>query len=93
MPIYFIRHGQSEFNAVHNEGENDPLIFDAPLTDKGRRQAEEAKVLVSQSEPKDAGFKMNAEQVGKQQRYRQRRDDGVGGYDLDASLAPKHGKH
>ncbi len=46
MPIYFVRHGQSEFNAVHNEGENDPLIFDAPLTDEGRRQAEEAKVLV-----------------------------------------------
>ena len=47
MPIYFIRHGQSEFNAVYNEGDNDPLIFDAPLTDKGRRQAEEAKVLVA----------------------------------------------
>ena len=47
MPIYFILHGQSEFNAVHKEGDNDPLIFDAPLTDKGRRQAEEAKVLVA----------------------------------------------
>ena len=47
MPIYFIRHGQSEFNAVHKEGDNDPLIFDAPLTDKGCRQAEEAKVLVA----------------------------------------------
>ena len=47
MPIYFIRHGQSEFNAVHEEGDPDPLIFDAPLTDKGRRQAEEAKVQVA----------------------------------------------
>ena len=47
MPIYFIRHGQSAFNAVHNEGDKDPLIFDAPLTDKGRRQAEEARVLVA----------------------------------------------
>ena len=47
MPIYFIRHGQSEFNAVHKEGDKDPLIFDAPLTDRGRRQAEEAKVLVA----------------------------------------------
>ena len=47
MPIYFIRHGQSEFNAVHKEGDNDPLIFDAPLTDKGRKQAEEAKLLVA----------------------------------------------
>ena len=47
MPIYFVRHGQSEFNAVHKEGDNDPLIFDAPLTDKGRRQAEVAKVRVA----------------------------------------------
>lgn len=47
MPIYFIRHGQSEFNAAFNEGDNDPLIFDAPLTDKGRGQAEEARTLVA----------------------------------------------
>jgi broad specificity phosphatase PhoE len=47
MPIYFIRHGQSEFNAVHKDGDSDPLIFDAPLTDKGRRQAEEARELVA----------------------------------------------
>ena len=47
MPIYFIRHGQSEFNAVHKEGDNDPLIFDAPLTDKGRRQAKDAKALAA----------------------------------------------
>ncbi len=48
MPIYFIRHGQSEFNAAHKKiGDKDPLIFDAPLTDEGRKQAEEAKVLVA----------------------------------------------
>jgi broad specificity phosphatase PhoE len=47
MPIYFIRHGQSEFNAAHNAGDSDPMIFDAPLTDKGRKQAEEAKALVA----------------------------------------------
>jgi broad specificity phosphatase PhoE len=47
MPVYFIRHGQSEFNAVHKPGDRDPMIFDAPLTDKGRRQAQEAKALVS----------------------------------------------
>ena len=47
MPVFFIRHGQSEFNAVHKDGDNDPLIFDAPLTDKGRRQAEEARSLVA----------------------------------------------
>ena len=40
MSIYFIRHGESEFNAVHNDGDKDPLIFDAPLTDKGRQQAQ-----------------------------------------------------
>ena len=47
MPVYFIRHGQSEFNAAYNGGDTDPMIFDAPLTDKGRRQAEEAKALVA----------------------------------------------
>ena len=47
MPIYFIRHGQSEFNAAFNEGDNDPLIFDAPLTDKGRGQAEDARLRVA----------------------------------------------
>lgn len=47
MPIYFIRHGQSEFNAAYIDGDKDPMIFDAPLTDKGRRQAEEAKALVA----------------------------------------------
>ena len=47
MPVYFIRHGQSEFNAAYDGGDKDPMIFDAPLTDKGIRQAEEAKVLVA----------------------------------------------
>ena len=44
MEIYLIRHGQSEFNAAHNDGEPDPMIFDAPLTDTGRAQAIEARV-------------------------------------------------
>ncbi len=43
MPIYFIRHGESEFNAAHNDGEKDPLIFDAPLTERGQRQAQALK--------------------------------------------------
>ena len=47
MPVYFIRHGQSEFNAAFNSSVKDPMIFDAPLTDKGRRQAEEARALVA----------------------------------------------
>lgn len=39
MPIYLIRHGQSEFNAAHSDGGPDPMIFDAPLTALGRQQA------------------------------------------------------
>jgi len=47
MPVYFIRHGQSEFNAAYDGGDYDPMIYDAPLTEKGHRQAEEAKALVA----------------------------------------------
>lgn len=47
MTIYLIRHGQSEFNAVHNNGDPDPLIFDAPLTKKGRLQAEQARATAA----------------------------------------------
>lgn len=43
MPIYFVRHGQSEFNAVFRTGDEDPMIFDAPLTDLGRQQAMAAR--------------------------------------------------
>ncbi|GFE65978.1 histidine phosphatase family protein [Litoreibacter roseus] len=42
MTIYFIRHGQSEFNAVF-QGGGDPMIFDAPLTPLGFEQAAEAR--------------------------------------------------
>ena len=42
MAIYFIRHGQSEFNATF-EGVIDPMIFDAPLTKLGLTQAKEAR--------------------------------------------------
>ncbi len=47
MPVYLIRHGQSEFNAAFNESRIDPMIFDAPLTDKGRTQAVAARELVA----------------------------------------------
>jgi broad specificity phosphatase PhoE len=47
MPVYFIRHGQSEFNAAFTGSGIDPMIFDAPLTDKGLKQAEAAKALVA----------------------------------------------
>ncbi len=43
MTIYLIRHGQSEFNAAHKDGDPDPMIFDAPLTAKGRLQAQHAR--------------------------------------------------
>ncbi|WP_299472424.1 histidine phosphatase family protein [uncultured Roseibium sp.] len=43
MPIYFVRHGQSEFNAVFRTGDEDPMIFDAPLTELGRQQAMDAR--------------------------------------------------
>ena len=46
MTVYLIRHGQSEFNAAHNDGDPDPMIFDAPLTEKGRMQAEQARAAV-----------------------------------------------
>jgi broad specificity phosphatase PhoE len=46
MTVYLIRHGQSEFNAAHSEGEPDPMIFDAPLTKKGRMQAEQVRGAV-----------------------------------------------
>ncbi len=42
MPIYLIRHGQSEFN-VGAPHEKDPLIFDAPLTRLGKAQADQAR--------------------------------------------------
>ncbi|MFV2001727.1 MAG: histidine phosphatase family protein [Paracoccaceae bacterium] len=46
MPIYLIRHGQSEFNAAFRAGEPDPMIFDAPLTELGVAQAKAARVAV-----------------------------------------------
>lgn len=43
MPVYLIRHGQSEFNAAHTQGGPDPMIWDAPLTALGRKQARQAR--------------------------------------------------
>lgn len=40
--LYIVRHGESEYNAATSAagtGWDDPLIFDAPLTALGRRQA------------------------------------------------------
>ncbi len=46
MAIYFIRHGQSEFNAAF-QGGADPFIFDAPLTTLGFEQAEKTRLQVA----------------------------------------------
>ena len=46
LAIYFIRHGQSEFNATFT-GTTDPMIFDAPLTKLGLAQALKARDNVS----------------------------------------------
>jgi broad specificity phosphatase PhoE len=49
MALYFIRHGQSEFNAAF-QGETDPMIFDAPLTKLGFAQAADARKKVAELE-------------------------------------------
>ncbi|MEP4198352.1 MAG: histidine phosphatase family protein [Aliishimia sp.] len=49
MAIYFIRHGQSEFNAAF-KGDGDPLIFDAPLTKLGFEQAAELRESIAELE-------------------------------------------
>ena len=46
MTVYVILHGQSEFNAVHTEGDLNPMIFDAPLNKEGHIQAEKVRGLV-----------------------------------------------
>lgn len=48
MSIYFIRHGQSEFNAAYKQEPVDPMIFDAPLTALGIQQACIAREQVKQ---------------------------------------------
>ncbi|NQW01451.1 MAG: histidine phosphatase family protein [Rhodospirillales bacterium] len=48
MPIYLIRHGQSEFNAAHAEAPHiDPMLFDAPLTALGIEQAKALRQQVA----------------------------------------------
>ena len=43
MTVYFIRHAQSAFNAVHDLNKPDPMIFDAPITELGEMQARQAR--------------------------------------------------
>jgi broad specificity phosphatase PhoE len=37
--MYFVRHGQSEFNVVYSATLRDPGIRDAPITQRGKEQA------------------------------------------------------
>ena len=41
--VLCIRHGESTFNAAWRVNPVDPLHFDAPLTDLGRRQVAQAR--------------------------------------------------
>lgn len=41
--VFLIRHGQSTFNAVHDETGIDPMLFDAPLSPLGMVQVESAR--------------------------------------------------
>ncbi len=53
MTIYLIRHAQSTFNAVFQAGQPDPMIFDAPLSALGERQANEARDKVAALDLRD----------------------------------------
>ena len=46
MPVYLIRHGQSEFNAAFTQGSPDPMIWDAPLTALGCEQARQTRAKI-----------------------------------------------
>ena len=43
MTVYLIRHAQSAFNAVYDPNKPDPMIFDAPITELGETQAQQAR--------------------------------------------------
>ena len=36
--VHFLRHAQSAFNEVYTEGDPDPMLFDARLSDLGHEQ-------------------------------------------------------
>jgi len=49
VTIYLIRHAQSKFNAVFDLNRSkDPMIFDAPITELGERQALDVRDQVAQ---------------------------------------------
>lgn len=48
MTTYLIRHAQSQFNAVYDPNQPDPMIFDAPLSELGHTQGIETRNRISQ---------------------------------------------
>jgi len=40
--LFFVRHGQSQYNELYEKNWKDPMLFDADLTTKGESQAREA---------------------------------------------------
>lgn len=49
--LYFLRHGESVFNKYYEEHQRDPMVFDAPLTDKGAEQAVDVRGQCSRLVP------------------------------------------
>ncbi|MEP0942226.1 MAG: histidine phosphatase family protein [Rhizobiaceae bacterium] len=47
MTIFLIRHAQSQFNAVYQAGQPDPLLFDARLSKLGHQQGQIARATTS----------------------------------------------
>ncbi len=41
--VHLLRHAQSAFNEVYNDGDPDPMLFDAPLSALGHEQVAEAR--------------------------------------------------
>src|SRR5207244_13101068 len=41
--VHLLRHAQSTFNVIYDRTQVDPIDFDAPLSDNGRRQAKETR--------------------------------------------------
>ena len=49
--VHFIRHGESEYNAAMRETGIDPMVYDAPLTAKGKKQARKTAEMVNEFPP------------------------------------------
>lgn len=47
MTIFLIRHAQSQFNAVYQAGQPDPLLFDARLSELGHEQGRQTRSIAT----------------------------------------------